>query len=83
MSETKGSAILAMQNKQEQPIISIVASVAQRVNRNQAKINAHTSELIGGEGARFYRRGNKQTECFLSQIWPSFWPFFSSLHLAV
>ena len=57
--------------------------LVQRVNRNQAKINAHTSELIGGEGARLYRRENKQTECFLSQIWPSFWPFFSSLHLAV
>ena len=63
--------------------MTIVASVAQRVNRNQAKINAHTSELIGGEGARLNRRENKQTECFLSQIWPSFWPFFSSLHLAV
>ena len=50
---------------------------------NEYMINTHMSELTGGEGARFYRRENKQTECFLSQIWPSFWPFFSSLHLAV
>ena len=42
----------------------------------------HTWEFTGGEGARFYQKQNKQTECFLRQSWP-FWPLFSSLHLAV
>ena len=62
-----------------------VAGLIQRVQETSRKIfkTLHMSELIVREGARFYRREIKQTECFRSQIWPSFWPFFSSLHLAV
>ena len=57
-----------------------LAGLTQQVQEPSRKIfkTRHMSELIVREGDRFYRREIKQTECFLSQSWPSFWPFFSS-----